>query len=238
MSGYTKTYQIVVPSRRRLENMPTIRRLLPDALICVDESEADEYAELCEGRLLIHPQMSGLPKIRNWIHANVEADYIAHIDDDFRQVLSQVSVFGNKRKITRAEEISVLIENAGRGNRCTDRERCADANRSWIDGVLLESHYKKGQASSGLDPRVMPVLFLRRRRGDVGLAFGVIMFTTKVAGPIHLPRITRQPRNPSMTPAKPFPYLRMAQRILAEAARELVHTSWPVGRMISGAISR
>ena len=40
------------------------------------------------------------------------------------------------------------------------------------------------------------------------------------------------------TPAKPFPYLRMAQRILAEAARELVHTSGPVGRMIFGAISR
>ena len=79
----------------------------------------------------------------------------------------------------------------------------------------------------------MPVLFLRRRRGDVRLVFGVIMFTTKVAGPIHL-----QPRNTSLTPAKPFPYLRMAQRILAEAARELVHTSWPVGRMISGAISR
>jgi hypothetical protein len=92
--------------------MPTIIRLLPDALICVDESEADEYAACCEGRLLVHPQMSGLPKIRNWIHANVEADYIAHIDDDFRQVLSQVSVFGNKRKITRAEEITVLIENA------------------------------------------------------------------------------------------------------------------------------
>ncbi len=100
-----------MPSRRRAGNMPKILSLLPDALICVDETEADDYA-VCGDRLLLHPPMTGLPRIRNWIHDNVDAGYIVHLDDDFKRVVAQVSVMGNKRTIKDAGEISILIENA------------------------------------------------------------------------------------------------------------------------------
>lgn len=105
------TYQIVVPSRRRLANMPRIRALLPDALIVVDEREAADYAlAVPEDRLLIHPAFDGLPKVRNWIHDNVPANYLVHIDDDLRRVLAQVTVYGRKRVITSPDEIRRIIE--------------------------------------------------------------------------------------------------------------------------------
>jgi hypothetical protein len=52
-------YAIVVPSRRRPHNMPTIRALLPTAMVCVDEREIADYQLFVPGeRLLAHPPMA------------------------------------------------------------------------------------------------------------------------------------------------------------------------------------
>lgn len=103
-------YQIVVPSRKRMHNMETIRYLLPSAKICIDEREVDDYAPYVEkSRLLIHPPFDGLAKSINWMMENVEAECLIEIDDDFCGV--QVNV-GSKRFITDSEEILAILENA------------------------------------------------------------------------------------------------------------------------------
>ena len=59
--------QIVIPSRRRAGSIAgDTLRLFPDAIVCVDESEMNDYAG-CGARLLAHPPLSGLAAIVNWI---------------------------------------------------------------------------------------------------------------------------------------------------------------------------
>lgn len=84
-------YQIVVPSHARRRLMPELLKKVPDALITVNESEVDEYSEVVpDEQLLPHPNMSRLPKIRNWILDNVDAPAIIMMDDDFQFVTSIV----------------------------------------------------------------------------------------------------------------------------------------------------
>lgn len=109
-------YQIVVPSRRRVHNMPQIMRLLPSATVCVDERERDEYAAAIPApQLLIHPPMDGLPHVLNWIIDTVKARVLITIDDDFQGVQANT---GSRRFITDADEILSIIENAARN--CAD----------------------------------------------------------------------------------------------------------------------
>ena len=107
---------IVVPSRRRVQNMGTIKLLLPTAVICVDEREADDYAAVIpKPSLLLHPPLDGLPAVMNWIQEHVKAKILVEIDDDFQGV--QVNT-GSKRFITDSEEILAIIENGARA--CQD----------------------------------------------------------------------------------------------------------------------
>ena len=106
----TLDYQIVVPSRNRVANMPRIRQLLPSAMICVDEREVREYQRAVpKDKLLVHPPMQGLPRIGNWLLDAVDASILIRIDDDLRSVLCTT---GSKRSITNPNEILAVLENS------------------------------------------------------------------------------------------------------------------------------
>lgn len=105
-------YTLVVPSRRRVHNMPVIRELLPTALVCVDEREVKEYlTEVPEGKLLVHPPLDGVARVMNWMLDAVKTPIFIEIDDDFAGVRVNV---GTRRFITDPVEILNIIENACR----------------------------------------------------------------------------------------------------------------------------
>jgi hypothetical protein len=109
-------YAIVVPSRKRVHNMPHLLRLLPTGIICVDEREADDYAAAVPfPQLLLHPPMDGLPAVMNWIIATMTEPILVVVDDDLVGVQSNT---GACRYITDADEILAIIENAARN--CQD----------------------------------------------------------------------------------------------------------------------
>lgn len=104
-------YQIVVPSRHRSHNMGLLRRLLPSALICIDEREREDYTKVGvpAESLLIHPPMEIAATVRNWIQDAVKSEILIQVDDDFEGV--KVTT-GSQRWIDDSEEILAIIENA------------------------------------------------------------------------------------------------------------------------------
>lgn len=105
-------YTIVVPSRRRTHNMETIRKLLPTALVCVDERERWDYSMFVpDENLLVHPPMDGLYNVINWMQEKVGSKILIEIDDDFQMVRS---LTGSCRKITNPRDIITILENAAR----------------------------------------------------------------------------------------------------------------------------
>jgi hypothetical protein len=102
-------YQIVVPSRGRPKNARVMLSLMPDALICVDERERDDYlAHVPKKQLLLHPPSTGAPAARNWIIQNTSAPCLIQSDDDLSGVRSNV---GSKRFITDPDDVMAIIEN-------------------------------------------------------------------------------------------------------------------------------
>ena len=104
--------QIVIPSSGRSQS---IRRdtlaLFPTALVCVDESEAHTYSQVIDpAQLLIHPALSGLPSIRNWIIKNIEDDIIFMVDDDIIEMQSMVG--RNAMGYRDSNVIMTIVENA------------------------------------------------------------------------------------------------------------------------------
>lgn len=106
----TPSYRIVVPSRKRPQNMAKLLGLLPGATICVDEREADDYADAVpRGSLLLHPPITGGPAVRNWIIEHTEEPVLVQCDDD----LVGVKVLtGSGRTLTNPEDIRDVIENS------------------------------------------------------------------------------------------------------------------------------
>lgn len=105
-------YTIVVPSRRRAQNMVRIRSLLPTALVCVDETEAAEYGLIVpKANLLVHPPLSGFAAVMNWMQDAVKSDVLIELDDDFQSV--QVAT-GSYRTVRDPVEILGVLENAAR----------------------------------------------------------------------------------------------------------------------------
>jgi hypothetical protein len=103
-------YRIVVPSRKRSANMPTILRLLPTATICVDEREADDYApHVPADQLLLHPPLEGFAVVVNWIIDAVAEPILVLCDDDLKGVISRMPPW---RYIEDPDEILAIIENA------------------------------------------------------------------------------------------------------------------------------
>ena len=105
-----ESYRIVVPSRRRVKNMPRLLGLLPTATVCVAEEEREAYAAVVPPKQLItHTIHTNLIDIRNWILDTVQEDCVVQVDDDFRGVI----VLGKRRSrsIHDPEAIAELIEN-------------------------------------------------------------------------------------------------------------------------------
>lgn len=108
--------EIVCLSRGRAENMKQLFKLLPGALVTVNESEVDEYAKHVDRSCILpHPEMHGAPMARNWILQNVDAEVIVMVDDDLKAVRSNV---GSMRRITAPDEILQIILNAAQN--CLD----------------------------------------------------------------------------------------------------------------------
>lgn len=83
----TSDWSIVVPSRARPGNIPTLLKLIPEAYVCVDRCEKTDYAEVVpKGRLLLHPGLDRLSAIRNWILDNAETESVVMCDDDLKSM--------------------------------------------------------------------------------------------------------------------------------------------------------
>lgn len=91
-------------------------RLLPSAVVCVEESERDDYAAVVPApQLITHPMMKGgLPPILNWIMDHETVPILIIMDDDFQGV--QVNT-GSRRFLTDPDEIVAILENAARNCR-------------------------------------------------------------------------------------------------------------------------
>lgn len=105
---------IVIPSRRRPYTVKVAGKMFPDALWCVAESEAPEYA-LPPERLLIHPDSlegKGLSAKRQWINDTVPGT-VFQVDDDVFALFCMVGHEGVKgRRFYDPETIRAVIENA------------------------------------------------------------------------------------------------------------------------------
>jgi hypothetical protein len=118
----TRKYAIVVPSRRRAANMRRLLSLLPTAIVVVDESDVEYRKVVPASQLLTYSgsqggaryRISTLGRLRNFIMSVVDAEYVVHIDDDLRRVVSEVSVFGRRRVIVDPSDIRAIIENGVR----------------------------------------------------------------------------------------------------------------------------
>lgn len=101
---------IVVPSRRRPQNIQRILALLPKANICIDETELDAYASVTpKGQLTPHPPLQTMGAIRQWILDHYPHRGLCMIDDDFSAVYCLVG--HKKRKITDPAAILAIITN-------------------------------------------------------------------------------------------------------------------------------
>jgi hypothetical protein len=106
-----ESLRVVVPSRRRTRNMPTIRALLPGATIYVHRGEASDYRAVCDPRLVVeHSIDSGLVEIRNSILERFDEDCIVMIDDDLRGIVPLVGE--TKRRLVDPGLIAQVIQNS------------------------------------------------------------------------------------------------------------------------------
>jgi hypothetical protein len=106
-----RDYTIVVPSRARSHNMPTILALLPTAIICIEEKEIPDYvaAGVPRERILPHPPMVGHAPVVNWMLHSIKTRIFIEVDDDFVGVRCMV---GSGRYIRSPRDILQIILNA------------------------------------------------------------------------------------------------------------------------------
>jgi len=101
--------QIVIPSRGRADTISGhTLRLFPDALVCVEDSEAEDYSGV-GAELLLHPPLSGYEQIVNWILAceDLLDDCICIIDDDLLGIIST----STKTQITEPQDALAVLDN-------------------------------------------------------------------------------------------------------------------------------
>jgi glycosyltransferase involved in cell wall biosynthesis len=107
-----ETLRIVVPSRKRVPNMAKLSKLLPSALVCVDEAERSDYeAAVGAERVICHPGLQGIPRIRNWMNEKIQEDCIVQIDDDLQCIRPMI---GKQRPVEDPEIILQVIRNEHR----------------------------------------------------------------------------------------------------------------------------
>lgn len=106
-------YQIIIPSRGRVANMPRMLSLLPTAYVSVEECEVDDYvAVLPRERVIPHPKLSGIGPIWHWLLVNLPTRAIAFVSDDLQYVFCLVG--RSYRRITDGPAITRIVENGVR----------------------------------------------------------------------------------------------------------------------------
>jgi hypothetical protein len=105
---------IVIPSRRRVTNIPNMLKCFPDALVCVEDSEEEDYLQVVsKDKLVLHPPLTGSAAIRNWMIDYFQEDCIFQLDDDFRRIQCYCNAdIRDVSYITDPEHITGIIDNA------------------------------------------------------------------------------------------------------------------------------
>jgi len=102
---------IIIPSRKRAQNIPHTLELLPSALILVDECEKADYARVVpKGQLITHPGLNCISKIRNFALDAAKTECVVMSDDDLSCVRALVG--RTQRKIVEPEAIHAILWSA------------------------------------------------------------------------------------------------------------------------------
>jgi len=101
--------QVVIPSRKRVESCRHTITLFKNPIVCVDESEAEDYADV-GAEIVTHPRTYGLGELRQWILDNFPQRVVVQCNDDVKSL--QCCVGRHVRKITDADAIQQILLNS------------------------------------------------------------------------------------------------------------------------------
>ncbi len=131
----TLDYRLIIPSRKRSENVPSVRELLPTATWYVDERERDDYASAVPDDLLAtHVPVHGYAGVMNKMKEDFSEDALAFVDDDLQGV--EIMADGNNCLSASPTETLNYIENMVRVLQDLDLTwgGCGDMPTAWIFG--------------------------------------------------------------------------------------------------------
>ena len=104
--------KIIIPSKNRVETLrDNALKLLPDATVCVGESEAEAYREVTDN-ILTHPDdVVGIGPLRQWIIDHVDDELLVMADDDVHGVITRGGI---RNKVDRdPQRAMAIIERVG-----------------------------------------------------------------------------------------------------------------------------
>jgi hypothetical protein len=103
--------KFIIPSKGRAASIGNkTLRLVPDAFVCVGESDVEEYKKVVpKKKLIIHPDnVVGIGPLRNWIVKNVADQTIIMLDDDVECIYDQSHY--NKIRIESPAHVMAILE--------------------------------------------------------------------------------------------------------------------------------
>lgn len=123
--------KVVIPSKNRADTIEEgALHLFPDAIVCVAESERDDYLKVVPAnQLLLHSDdVTGIAPIRQWILDNVDDEVVVQCDDDVSEVISLIGM--TTRKIKDVDSIKAIVMQAAE---CASDAGCSvfGFNQSW-----------------------------------------------------------------------------------------------------------
>jgi len=105
--------KFVIISKGRAESVADkTLRLVPDAFVCIGESDFDEYSKVVpKKKLIVHPdEVVGIGPLRNWVVQNISDNTIVMLDDDCENVYDQSHY--NKIRIENPSHVMAILERA------------------------------------------------------------------------------------------------------------------------------
>lgn len=102
--------KFIIPSKGR-SNTITAKtlRLIPDAIVCVSESEKEIYKNSCSANIITHPDsVSGIGMLRNWVVENISDGLCVMLDDDIEYVYDQSGL--HKQRIEEPGHCMAILE--------------------------------------------------------------------------------------------------------------------------------
>lgn len=93
-------YRIVIPSRKRLNEIKVSSKLLPTATVVVRHEEVEDYKKIIDNEIVSLPKDfdGGIARIRSWIMNKFEEETIIFCDDDVTGVYCLVGQKARKYK--------------------------------------------------------------------------------------------------------------------------------------------